>query len=159
MTNDWPGAQRRRPGALVQMQEKTNESEGATELQEISDAQLKPLVSGRRSATVIKSQNVDAQLPATIGWQKWLRLLSFGTIRPQASKAEVSRREDISRIQRIFPRPVKALVAQPLGGNGKTMNTVGIASTFGIHSTLDTLAWDNNETMGTLGVRTNHDRY
>lgn len=156
MSNDWPGSQRRRPGSVVTQ---ASEPESSDEIKDLVSTDLgksdQPLVSGRRSAAVIKSQNVEAQLPPTVGWQKWVRALTFGAITPRASKAEILRREDISRIQRIFPRPVKVLVAQPLGGNGKTMNTVGIASTFGIHSTLDVLAWCNNESMGTLGVRTN----
>ena len=80
--------------------------------------------------------------------------LPAGLWKPAAGKDEIERRNDISTIQRVFPRPMTVFVTQPLGGAGKTMVSVGIGSTFGIHSTLDTLVWDNNETMGSLGIRT-----
>lgn len=113
------------------------------------------LVRGRRSAAVFNEENVDQQLPAGNGWQRWARTLSAGLWKPPAGHTEIERRNDISTIQRVFPRPMTVFVTQPLGGAGKTMVSVGIGSTFGIHSTLDTLVWDNNETMGSLGIRTN----
>lgn len=45
------------------------------------------------------------------------------------------------------------MVLNPKGGAHKTTATLLIAATFGIYRGGYTLAWDNNETMGTLGVR------
>ena len=114
-----------------------------------------PLVSGRRSAAVLRKDNVNDQLPPDTGWQAFLRAVSFGLIKPKAGAAELARRADLSGIQRIYSRPMQVMVAQPLGGVGKTMCSIGLGSTFGIHSGQQTLVWDNNEMMGTAGVRTN----
>lgn len=114
-----------------------------------------PLVSGRRSATVLRKENVNDQLPPATGWQAFLRAASFGLISPKVGAAELARRADLSAIQRVYSRPMQIMVAQPLGGVGKTMCSIGLGSTFGIHSGQQTLVWDNNEMMGTAGVRTN----
>ncbi|MCT9626741.1 AAA family ATPase [Pseudarthrobacter equi] len=114
-----------------------------------------PLVSGRRSASVLRKENVNDQLPPVTGWQAFLRTVTFGLIKPKVGAAELARRTDLSAIQRVYSRPMQIMVAQPLGGVGKTTCSVGIGSTFGIHSGQNAIVWDINEMMGTLGVRTN----
>ena len=114
-----------------------------------------PLVRGRRSAEILRKDNVDDELPATTGWQHLVQALTFGLVKPKAGKEELARRADIAKIQWIYSRPMNVIVAQPLGGVGKTTCSVGLASTFGIHATQQTLLWDDNETMGTAGIRTN----
>jgi MinD-like ATPase involved in chromosome partitioning or flagellar assembly len=114
-----------------------------------------PLVSGRRSASVLRKENVNDQLPPVTGWQSFLRTVTFGLIKPKVGAAELARRTDLSAIQRVYSRPMQIMVAQPLGGVGKTTCSVGIGSTFGIHSGQNAIVWDINEMMGTLGVRTN----
>lgn len=121
----------------------------------VDSSEAEPLVSGRRSAAILRKENVDDQLPPTTGWQAFLRAVSFGLISPKVGAAELARRSDVAAIQRIYSRPMMVMVAQPLGGVGKTTCSIGLGSTFGIHSALQTLVWDNNETMGTAGVRTN----
>ncbi|MFF5794595.1 MinD/ParA family protein [Paeniglutamicibacter sp. NPDC012692] len=157
---DWPGSARRRTAAVTALKPLTEPPEKPPDQNIQPNGQTPPqppagLVRGRRSAAVLKEENVDQQLPAGDGWQRWARTLTAGLWNPPAGHAELERRSDISTIQRVFPRPMTVFVTQPLGGAGKTMTSVGIGSTFGIHSTLDTLVWDNNETMGTLGIRTN----
>jgi MinD-like ATPase involved in chromosome partitioning or flagellar assembly len=119
------------------------------------EAQAAPLVSGRRSASVLQKDNMNDELPPATGWQAFLRTVTFGLIKPKVGAAELARRTDLSAIQRVYSRPMRIMVAQPLGGVGKTMCSVGIGSTFGIHSGQHAIVWDNNEMMGTLGVRTN----
>jgi MinD-like ATPase involved in chromosome partitioning or flagellar assembly len=114
-----------------------------------------PLVSGRRSASVLRKENVNDQLPPVTGWQSFLRTVTFNLIKPKVGAAELARRTDLSAIQRVYSRPMQIMVAQPLGGVGKTTCSVGIGSTFGIHSGQNAIVWDINEMMGTLGVRTN----
>ncbi|WP_422933307.1 MinD/ParA family ATP-binding protein [Sinomonas sp. P47F7] len=118
-------------------------------------AQEEPLVRGRRSSAILRKENIDDQLPPISGWQALVRAMTFGLINPKAGSEELRRRADIAAIQRIYSRPMMVMAAQPLGGVGKTTCSIGLGSTFGIHSALQTLVWDNNETMGTLGVRTN----
>ena len=117
-------------------------------------AQAEPLVRGRRSSAILRKENVDDQLPPSSGWQAFVRMMTFGLVSPKAGAEELRRRADIAGIQRIYSRPMMVMVAQPLGGVGKTTCSIGLGSTFGRHSALQTLVWDNNETMGTLGVRT-----
>ena len=157
---DWPGSARRRTAAVSALKPLTEPPEKPPDPDILphDPPPVQPpagLVRGRRSAAVLKEENVDRQLPAGDGWQRWARTFTAGLWKPPAGHAELERRNDISTIQRVFPRPMTVFVAQPLGGAGKTMTSVGIGSTFGIHSTLDTLVWDNNETMGSLGIRTN----
>ncbi len=114
-----------------------------------------PLVSGRRSASVLRKENVNDQLPPATGWQAFMRAMTFGLIKPKVGAAELARRTDLSSIQRVYSRPMQIMVAQPLGGVGKTTCSVGIGSTYGIHSGQHAIVWDINEMMGTLGVRTN----
>jgi MinD-like ATPase involved in chromosome partitioning or flagellar assembly len=45
------------------------------------------------------------------------------------------------------------VVANPKGAAGKTPTTIGLAGTFGELRGGNVLAWDNNETLGTLGLR------
>lgn len=120
-----------------------------------AEAAPAPLVSGRRSASVLQKDNMNDELPPATGWQAFLRAVTFGLIKPKVGAAELARRTDLSAIQRVYSRPMRVMVAQPLGGVGKTMCSVGIGSTFGIHSGQHAIVWDNNEMMGTLGVRTN----
>lgn len=116
--------------------------------------QAEPLVKGRRSAALLQEESASALLPPTTGWPAFVRTVTFGLVKPKVGAAELARRADIAAIQRTYSRPKMIAVAQPLGGIGKTMCTVGLASTFGIHSPQQVLAWCNNETMGTLGIRT-----
>lgn len=157
---DWPGTERRRTAAVSALKPLNAPPEkppdhGIEPTSPPESVSQTSLVRGRRSAAVFNEENVDQQLPAGSGWQRWARTLSAGLWKPAAGHTEIERRNDISTIQRVFPRPMTVFVTQPLGGAGKTMVSVGIGSTFGIHSTLDTLVWDNNETMGSLGIRTN----
>ncbi|MEU3455241.1 hypothetical protein ABZ671_16845 [Micromonospora sp. NPDC006766] len=65
------------------------------------------------------------------------------------------------RVLRTFDAPQQVVVANPKGGAGKTPVTLGLASTLGWYRGGYTLAWDNNETRGTLGLRAEeatHDR-
>lgn len=173
MTTNWQGTERAsgRPSAIVDLAADLNDQlapEAVAGLAPDSVAPVKesvppesggamqaePLVRGRRSSAILRKENVDDQLPATSGWQASVRAVTFGLITPKAGPEELRRRADIAAIQRIYSRPMMVMVAQPLGGVGKTTCSIGLGSTFGIHSALQTLVWDNNETMGTLGVRT-----
>jgi MinD-like ATPase involved in chromosome partitioning or flagellar assembly len=91
--------------------------------------------------------------PARQGWQGTIRRMSGGLISPAPGGVEVSRRAAVASVQRSLEGPRTIVVLNPKGGAHKTTATLLIAATFGIHRGGYTLAWDNNETMGTLGVR------
>jgi MinD-like ATPase involved in chromosome partitioning or flagellar assembly len=97
--------------------------------------------------------------PAVVGWQAGVRRMTGGVISPRAGKAEVRRRAEIATVQRSLDGPRTIVVLNPKGGAHKTTATMLIAATFGIHRGGYTLAWDNNETRGTLGWRSQHARH
>lgn len=91
--------------------------------------------------------------PATIGWQAVVRRLTAGLVSPRPSEFELAHRSAIERVQRSLRGPRTVVVINPKGGAHKTTATLLLAATFGTHRGGSTLAWDNNETRGTLGWR------
>lgn len=91
--------------------------------------------------------------PAEQGWQGTVRRLTGGLISLAPGAVELSHRDAIVAVQRSLSGPRTIVVLNPKGGAHKTTATLLIAATFGIYRGGYTLAWDNNETMGTLGVR------
>ncbi len=91
--------------------------------------------------------------PAEQGWQGVVRRLSGGLVSPTPSSTERRHRNAVTAVQRSLNGPRTIVVLNPKGGAHKTTATLLIAATFGIYRGGYTLAWDNNETMGTLGVR------
>ncbi|BDO43532.1 chromosome partitioning protein [Cellulomonas sp. NTE-D12] len=105
---------------------------------------LEDLVSVRRS---------DRNGPARQGWQRGVRTLTFGAVKPGPGRAERRLRADIAAVRRSLDGPRTVVVINPKGGAHKTTATMLLASTFGLQRGGYTLAWDNNETHGTLGWR------
>ncbi|HYI33567.1 MAG TPA: chromosome partitioning protein [Glaciibacter sp.] len=104
-------------------------------------------------ADFLQSRPAPVVGPAQRGWQAGVRRVTGGLISPAPSAAELSHRNAISAVQRSLSGPRTIVVLNPKGGAHKTTATLLIAATFGIYRGGYTLAWDNNETMGTLGVR------
>ncbi|QCB94647.1 MinD/ParA family ATP-binding protein [Cellulomonas shaoxiangyii] len=94
--------------------------------------------------------------PAERGWQRTVRRLTFGAVTPQPGRAERVRRSQVEAVRRTFDGPRTVVVVNPKGGAHKTTATMMLAATFGLHRGGYTLAWDNNETRGTLGWRSSH---
>ncbi len=91
--------------------------------------------------------------PAEWGVRGALRKVSFGAIKFRPSTAEMQHRADVSAIQRSLSGPKTIAVVNPKGGACKTTTCYLIGATFGLFRGGYTLAWDNNETRGTLGWR------
>ena len=91
--------------------------------------------------------------PAEQGWRARLRQASGGLIKLGPGPRERAEREEIATIQRTFEGPRTIVVVNPKGGAHKTTASLMIAATFGAVRGGYTLAWDNNETRGTLGWR------
>lgn len=90
---------------------------------------------------------------ATEGWQGTIRRSTGGLISPKPGRAEQSRLDREKRVQRRLDAPRTIVVLNPKGGAHKTTSTLLLAATFGTLRGGATLAWDNNETRGTLGWR------
>lgn len=91
--------------------------------------------------------------PAERGWRAGVRQLTGGLVRLAPGAAEQSERADLAAIQRGFSGSKTIVVVNPKGGAHKTTASLMIAATFGQLRGGYTLAWDNNETRGTLGWR------
>ena len=96
--------------------------------------------------------------PATRGWRGTLTSLGF---RMAPSAQELSEREDIRTVSQHWPGPRTIAVVNRKGGANKTPTVVMLSAILARYSGAATVAWDNNESQGTLGWRTEkgaHDR-
>ncbi|MBK0332442.1 chromosome partitioning protein [Brachybacterium sp. MASK1Z-5] len=91
--------------------------------------------------------------PATRGWQGTLTRLTGGRISPRPGRAEREERAQLQRISRTLDGPKNIAVVNLKGGAHKTTASLMIAATLGMARGGGVLAWDNNETRGTLGWR------
>ena len=91
--------------------------------------------------------------PATWGWRGWVRKLTFGLVKPKMGPAERDYREARATVQRSFSGPRTIMFANPKGGAAKTTSVLAAGYTFGTIRGGGVVAWDNNETRGTLGIR------
>lgn len=89
--------------------------------------------------------------PAEHGWRGFLARLGFRT---KPSPAELAQRDDQRAIAQHWPGPRTIAVVNAKGGAGKTPTTVILSAMFARAGGSGVLAWDNNETRGTLGWRT-----
>ncbi|WP_444663292.1 MinD/ParA family ATP-binding protein [Cellulomonas sp. CW35] len=94
--------------------------------------------------------------PAEQGWRAGLRRATFGGVKLGPGRAEQQRRVQTAAVRRTFDGPRTVVVLNPKGGAHKTTATMLLAATFGLQRGGYTLAWDNNETRGTLGWRSAH---
>ncbi len=91
--------------------------------------------------------------PAAWGWQGSVRRWSGGLIRPRRGPAEISFEQDRAGIQQDFDGPRTIAFINPKGGAAKTTGVLAAGYTFGTVRGGGVVAWDNNETRGTLGIR------
>lgn len=91
--------------------------------------------------------------PATWGWRGAVGKLSGGLIRPKMGREELSWNQDRQQIQKDFDGPRTIAFINPKGGAAKTTGVLAAGYTFGTVRGGGVVAWDNNETRGTLGIR------
>ncbi|MFI7574617.1 chromosome partitioning protein [Micromonospora sp. NPDC049497] len=80
-----------------------------------------------------------------------------GLLRLAPGRHEQELRRDIEMVRRNFGGLRQVTVVNPKGGAGKTVAILLLAMTFGQKRGGYVLAWDNNETQGTLGMRAQQD--
>jgi MinD-like ATPase involved in chromosome partitioning or flagellar assembly len=91
--------------------------------------------------------------PAMWGWRGRVRRWSGGLIKPRMSAAERAYVLDRGLIQKDFDGPITIAFINPKGGAAKTTGVLAAGYTFGTVRGGGVVAWDNNETRGTLGIR------
>jgi MinD-like ATPase involved in chromosome partitioning or flagellar assembly len=99
----------------------------------------------------------QAEPTATMGPRALLRKGTMGLVRLAPSKHEVEFKQDVDMVRRNFGGLRQVTVVNPKGGAGKTIAVLLLAMTFGQKRGGYVLAWDNNETQGTLGMRAQQD--
>lgn len=89
--------------------------------------------------------------PATQGWRGTMTRMG---IRIAPSDAERAERADVQAVSQHWPGPRTIAIVNGKGGAGKTPTTVLLSAIFARYGGAGVLAWDNNQTRGTLGWRT-----
>jgi MinD-like ATPase involved in chromosome partitioning or flagellar assembly len=89
--------------------------------------------------------------PASHGWRG---LIAKSGIRVPPSARELAERTDIHAVSQHWPGPRTIAVVNGKGGANKTPTTAMLSAVFARNGGSGVLAWDNNETRGTLGWRT-----
>jgi MinD-like ATPase involved in chromosome partitioning or flagellar assembly len=89
--------------------------------------------------------------PATQGMRGVLARVGF-RVRP--GEAERAERADEQVVSQHWPGPRTISIVNGKGGAGKTPATVLLSAVFSSHGGSGVVAWDNNQTRGTLGWRT-----
>ncbi|MEU4420687.1 ParA family protein, partial [Actinoplanes sp. NPDC024001] len=98
-----------------------------------------------------------SQPTATMGARAMLHRGTLGLVKLPPGKRELELRQDIEMVRRNFGGLRQVTVVNPKGGAGKTVAVLLLAMTFGQKRGGYVLAWDNNETQGTLGMRAQQD--
>lgn len=124
-----------------------------TRTQETAPATVTTAAAPSRSSLKDTSFLVSAPVlePATRGWRGALSRLG---IRMAPSPEELAEREDIRTVSQHWPGPRTVAVVNRKGGANKTPTVVMLSAILARYSGAATVAWDNNESQGTLGWRT-----
>lgn len=93
------------------------------------------------------------KVKATRGFRGIITRATRGVISPGPGKKERLEIERLERIRRPLDGPRNIAVVNLKGGAHKTTASLMIAATLGVSRGGNVLAWDNNETRGTLGWR------
>ena len=91
--------------------------------------------------------------PATWGWRGRIARLSGGLVQPRRGRAEQAHERARATVQQEFDGPRTIAFVNPKGGAAKTTSVLATGYTFGTVRGGGVIAWDNNETRGTLGIR------
>ncbi|WP_415645644.1 chromosome partitioning protein [Stackebrandtia soli] len=94
---------------------------------------------------------------ASMGARAVLRRGTFGLVSLPPSKWEREVLRSTDAVRRNFGGLRQVTVVNPKGGAGKTVAVLMLAMSFGQRRGGYVLAWDNNETQGTLGMRAQQD--
>lgn len=105
----------------------------------------------RREARQSFLTQEQVEEPATQGWRGTMTRMG---IRMAPNDAERAERADVQAVSQHWPGPRTIAIVNGKGGAGKTPTTVLLSAIFARYGGAGVLAWDNNQTRGTLGWRT-----
>jgi MinD-like ATPase involved in chromosome partitioning or flagellar assembly len=109
-------------------------------------------------ADLLAARPAPRPATATWGWRGSVSRLFGRHLRLAPSGPELAHRAAVAAVQRSLTGPRTVVVINPKGGAHKTTATLLISQAFGTHRGGYTLAWDNNESRGTLGWRAEQTR-
>lgn len=107
--------------------------------------------STRREARQSFLTKEQVEEPASKGWRGSLTRMGM---RMAPSEDERAERGDVQAVSQHWPGPRTIAIVNGKGGAGKTPTTVLLSAIFARYGGAGVLAWDNNQTRGTLGWRT-----
>jgi len=110
-----------------------------------------PLLPSRRDTRASFLNEETRPKPATQGVRGFFSKLGM---RIPPSAKEVAERSDVHAVSQHWPGPRTIAVVNGKGGANKTPTTAMLSAVFARNGGSGVLAWDNNETRGTLGWRT-----
>ena len=118
---------------------------------EVTDPEVRRFM----TATDFLDRRADqvARGPARWGWRGRVRRWTGGAVSPHMGRAELEHEQQRRSIQRDFAGPRTVVFLNPKGGAAKTTGVLVAGYTFGTVRGGGVVAWDNNETRGTLGIR------
>jgi MinD-like ATPase involved in chromosome partitioning or flagellar assembly len=102
----------------------------------------------RETTFLVPDQTTE---PATQGWRAALNRMG---LRLPPSEAELAGREDVRTVSEHWPGPRTVAVVNRKGGANKTPTVALLSAVLARYGGGPVLAWDNNESQGTLGWRT-----
>ncbi len=105
----------------------------------------------RRTAMPSFVDRPDADAPAQVGFRGLLN--QFG-LKLSASPTELEQRRDEKTVSQHWAGPRTLTVLNPKGGAGKTPTVICLSAVFARLGGSGVLAWDNNNSLGSLGWRT-----
>lgn len=91
--------------------------------------------------------------PAQWGWRGRLNAAAGLSLRPDPNSDEVAYRRAVARVQQNLVGTAMVTVINVKGGQGKTPTTLMLSNIFGQLRGGSVVAWDANESKGTLGDR------
>lgn len=127
-----------------------------TSVQAVAAAATEHMPPTRREARQSFLTQEQVEEPATTGFRGFL---TRAGIRMAPSAAERRHREQVHLVSQHHVGPRTIMLANGKGGAGKTLATVCLSTVLTRHSGAATVAWDNNQTRGTLGWSTEAARH
>ena len=121
-----------------------------------AETEARPTLQDLQSST-----SKPEKIKATRGFPGFITRVTGGAISPRPGTAERRDTERLERVRQPLDGPRNIAVVNLKGGAHKTTASLMIAASLGVTRGGNVLAWDNNETRGTLGWRgipTDHHR-